>query len=1677
MKKIIILLTLFFCISASMICCSAYENIFVPFSNFKASGFNSNGTPQHVGASISKSIDIPADGYYVAVFNATSSRGTSDAGNLYVGSFRANVPIYRTAIYRSAQDNLTRPFFVKKGTYNLDFICHDTDIAISSITIKYAGKGYDQIEKAIGAGNSITYRVNAPSSGFYDIRMLYYCSNGCDIVLDGENIKLPATRDDYFSIQVRHYLKAGEQDIAIQSINGLVYTQDLTITLSDPIVVPATFEASRLEGGFKAYIKDAIGNRTIDTVCGIVDGGYADYTVVAKTAGTYWLSVAYSARVPFVVNVKVNNNEHAFSVTDTKEIDWQWSSQMMKITLNEGENKIRVYNSTPNDLRIYYLEINNEKRTYDENLGKECYIEPITIYTDKGVEPYLPAALTYHAADGNIVTRRISWNRVSPDFYATDGVFYVDGNPEELNTLVLAKVIVGTGNRSSNTMNPVKARIKGSGLWSGIPAEAEVRLYNHTEHTKNETVFLCVYENDRLESVKSESFKIKPFSFEDVIMETNENITSPDTQKVRLFVWNSDGSISTDFQGDTLQGAASGLPVLGVDPPLMIAQSMTNEEKANILIGHYYGRNNVSGTIRSIPRFGIKEMLLPDGPSGLRMDGLEDTVYPVRYASGFNQASSWDPKISFEIGRGLGYQGASNDIALLLGPGMNIHRSIFNGRNFEYYSEDPYLTGVQAAAYVDGMQGVGMGATIKHFAANNAEAWRGSASSNMSERALREIYLKGFELVVRDAQPWGVMTAYNGINGEHTSHNVDLIANILRNEWGYKYLTMSDWWGYRDTRLTLNAGNITMPDDTGRLADALNQINAGTPNLKNMNEGIAGIVRTAEKTTHYNKYFTSHDANSTRLIQVARETGADTMVLLKNEDKALPMAAGSKVALFGHGAVHTVYGGLGSGVVYPQWEYNYTDGLSKIYQLNSTIYNKYANLPGYDTNNMDTANPVNDNHEITISVQEAQTAAKESEYAIIVISRYTVEGVDHDNRPGDYYLSEREYDLIYKVSNAFHAQGKKVAVVLNVTFPMEIMSWRDSVDAILLAGFLSQEPGLTLGDVLCGDVTPSGKLPNTWPTTFESTPTYNNPYGNYSDITYIDDIYVGYRYYETFDVPVAYEFGYGLSYTNFAYSDATMNGTLQNGDLTFNATVTNTGDVPGKEVVQVYGNMPDGILEHASKELVAYGKTKLLQPGESETLSLTVDLLAIKAYDTENSRWYLEEGEYTWFVGASVRDIKYTFTTKCNDLVVLEDVNNECEPHYSFPTATKDTIDLVGMPNIAAGKSISCFSNEASNPAHHAVDGDYLTRWARGGAEGGTNYTWLQVDLEINHLVNRIILLYEASCEDIMIKYSQDGNTWYTYTKAKGNGKDIQMIDTNFVGRYVRIYFDCSRYASVYELIINGKAFHLHQNNAALLKPVTATKIQDGTGMIATNITDGDLSTRWAASIDGTDSNRYAIVDLEKVMPLHEFVIYWESTNGTYSIETATDKNGSWTEIFKNTSGHHESGSGAAVRFYDGKGINTRYIRINGSAEAYFSIYELVVLSPTENLALGKKAMASSSEKGYVPSNANDGYSASRWSGFNSALAPNSNGTYDWWQVDLEEVYDISQIGLFWENHSMRDYYVAVSETQDGPWIKVISNDEANNAVVNVSCKARFVRVYMTRETYHSLTEVQVFGK
>ena len=738
---------------------------------------------------------------------------------------------------------------------------------------------------------------------------------------------------------------------------------------------------------------------------------------------------------------------------------------------------------------------------------------------------------------------------------------------------------------------------------------------------------------------------------------------------------------------------------------------------------------------------------------------------------------------------------------------------------------------------------------------------------------------------------------------------------------------------------------------------------------------------------------------------------------------------------------------------------------------------KYAGLSGYDTNNMDTANPQDDSNEITISVQEAQAAAQESEYAVIVISRYTVEGVDHDNRPGDYYLSAREYDLIYKVSNAFHAQGKKVAVVLNITFPMEIMSWRDSVDAILLTGYLSQEPGLVLGDVLCGDVTPSGKLPNTWPMTFESTPTYNNPYGNSADITYIDDIYVGYRYYETFDVPVAYEFGYGMSYTNFAYSDATMSGTLQNGDLTFNVTITNTGDIPGKEVVQVYGNMPDGILEHSAKELVAYGKTKLLQPGESETLSLTVDLLAIKAYDTENSRWYLEEGTYTWFIGASVRDTKFSFTTECNTLFVLEDVNNECEPYYSFPTTTKDTIDLVSMPNIAAGKSISCFSSEVANPAHHAVDGDYLTRWARGGAEPGTNYTWLQVDLAIAHLVNRVILLYESSGEDLMIKYSHDGNTWYTYTKEKGNHKDIQIINTNFVARYVRVYFDCSRYGSVYELIINGKAYSPTQNNAALHKPVNATAIQDGTSHVASNITDGNLSTRWAADIRTNAGDRYAVIDLEKVMPLHEFVIYWESTNGNYSIESAIDANGPWTQIYMHTGEHAEAGTGAAIRYYDGNGIDARFIRINGSKDSYFSIYEFAVLYPTENLAMGKKATSSSSEKGNIPTNANDGYMASRWSGFNNVLAPVSNGTYDWWQVDLEEVYDISQIGLFWENHSMKDYYVVVSETENGPWTKVLSNNEACNTIADVSCKARFVRVYMTRETFHSLTEVQIFGK
>jgi beta-glucosidase len=684
-----------------------------------------------------------------------------------------------------------------------------------------------------------------------------------------------------------------------------------------------------------------------------------------------------------------------------------------------------------------------------------------------------------------------------------------------------------------------------------------------------------------------------------------------------------------------------------------------------------------AGRTAEISRFGIPTMVLADGPAGLRISPTRrdtpGTFYCTAFPVGTLLASTWDTELIFKVGEVMGNEVLEYGTDVILGPGLNIHRNPLCGRNFEYYSEDPYVAGQIGAAMVNGIQSQGVGTSLKHYAANNQETNRMTVNTIVSERALREIYLEGFRIVVTEAQPWTVMSSYNKINGTYASESYDLLTKVLRDDWGFKGYVMTDWTGGVDPVAQMKAGNdLLMPGQVNQSSEIIKAVQEGKLDEETLNINVERILNILLQTPRFKGYIYSDKPDLASHATVARQAGADGMVLLKNKKDALPLNGNIKsLAAFGNTSYEIITGGTGSGDVNEAYSISLASGLQNAgYSIHEPLQNAYSDyIKEYRAKQ-----PVREGFmrifmgpesvpEMAIKSEIIRKSAGEADAALITIGRNSGEGRDREAKPGDFYLTNTEKSLIKNVAMEFGAKGKKTIVILNVGGVIEVASWRDAPDAILLAWQPGQETGNAIADVISGKVNPSGKLATTFPISYDDVPSAKNfpgielpdptaqgktedqPGPSFmrrvpAEVVYEEDIYVGYRYYNTFNVPVAYEFGYGLSYTTFNYSRLQVSSDQFNEPLTLTVTITNTGKFAGREVVQIYLSAPAGKLEKPAEELVAFGKTILLKPGESQALSFIITQNDLASFDEASSSWIAEPGQYEIKAGASSRDIK-----------------------------------------------------------------------------------------------------------------------------------------------------------------------------------------------------------------------------------------------------------------------------------------------------------------------------------------------------------------------------------------------------------------------------------------------------
>lgn len=649
-----------------------------------------------------------------------------------------------------------------------------------------------------------------------------------------------------------------------------------------------------------------------------------------------------------------------------------------------------------------------------------------------------------------------------------------------------------------------------------------------------------------------------------------------------------------------------------------LISQMTLEEKAGMCSGLDFWH------LKGVERLGIPSVMVSDGPHGLRKQdeaadhlGINDSIKAVCFPPAVLSACSFDRELMRTFGDAIGKEAQANDLSVVLGPAVNIKRSPLCGRNFEYYSEDPYLAGETAAAFIDGVQTHHVGTSIKHFAANNQEFNRMSCSSNVDERTLREIYLPAFETAVKKSQPYTVMCSYNRLNGTFASENPWLLTKVLRDEWGFEGYVMSDWGAVNDRVAGLKAGlELEMPSSNGiNDQEIIQAVKDGTLDEAVLDQAVERLLRIIFQYADHreDQEFTMDDDHA-----LAKRIAEESMVLLKNES-VLPLSKEEKIVLIGEFAAKPRFQGGGSSHINSYKVSSILDAVSD--QTNVTY------VKGFCADQ--------DIYEETLA-KEAIEAAKNADKVVIfagLSDSFESEGYDRTHMR----LPDCQNRLIEEILSV----QSEVVIVLHNGSPIE-MPWLPKVKGLLEAYLGGQAVGEALENILFGKVNPSGKLAETLPYKLSDNPSYLT-FGDGENVSYNEGIFVGYRYYDKKEMPVAFPFGFGLSYTTFAYSNLTVSQSeiSDNDTITVTVDVTNTGNVEGKEIIQLYIHDLTGAAQRPLKELKGYDKVSL-KPGETKTASFTLDYRSFAWYNTNLQDWYAKTGDYEILIGASSRDIRLT---------------------------------------------------------------------------------------------------------------------------------------------------------------------------------------------------------------------------------------------------------------------------------------------------------------------------------------------------------------------------------------------------------------------------------------------------
>ena len=667
-------------------------------------------------------------------------------------------------------------------------------------------------------------------------------------------------------------------------------------------------------------------------------------------------------------------------------------------------------------------------------------------------------------------------------------------------------------------------------------------------------------------------------------------------------------------------------------------QALTLEQKCALLSG--------AGTFttRAYQKAGIPAITLSDGPNGVRKQagaadhlGLNPSVPATCFPTAATVACSWDPALGEQIGQAMGEEAAAQEVAVLLGPGLNTKRSPLCGRNFEYFSEDPYLSGKMAAGYVRGIQSNGISACPKHFAVNSQELRRMASDSVVDERTLRELYLTGFEIVVKEAKPKTIMSSYNLINGTYANENRHLLMDILRGEWGFDGAVVTDWGGSNDHALGVqNGSTLEMPAPGG---DAVRELMQAVQSGKiteadvdaRLDELLTLVFDTHAAVQSHSRTF---DADAHHAL--ARRAAAESIVLLKNENDLLPLAEGAKVAVIGDFAQTPRYQGAGSSAVNSIKVDTFLDCLKES-GLASVGF-----APGFDRQGKPDA----------AKQAEAVALAQKAEVVLLCLGLDEIkesEGLDR----GDMSLADNQIELLKAVQQA----NPNTVVVLSAGASLET-PWLKHCRTLVYGALGGQAGAGAMLDVLTGKVNPSGKLAETWVNAYADTPAKDNFAGPGRMVQYREGLYVGYRYYQTAGVPVTFPFGYGLSYTSFAYSN------LQAASNGVTLTVTNTGKRAGAEIVQLYAAKPGAEVFRPAQELKGFARVQL-QPGESKTVTILLDDKAFRYWNTKTDSWEVEGGSYELRVGASSADIRLTAVVEVAGTGAPNPYAGKHLPHYT----------------------------------------------------------------------------------------------------------------------------------------------------------------------------------------------------------------------------------------------------------------------------------------------------------------------------------------------------------------------------------------------------------------------------